>query len=119
MMFFAGVANIAVLTQGIQFQRIKGGNPSGLVSGTDYSIATDTATGSPKITYLDASAANLNYSLPMLVVSECYRRLYPVIRDSSDIVSAYTSTALSGYTGWNIENYNNALNHNYNGTTEF
>jgi len=86
---------------------------------TDFTVTT-ASTGAPIITYTDSTTQNLTYNLDRLLISEAYRRFFPVIRNSSDLVLASTSTALTGYgTVWNIENYNNTLNHNYNGTTEF
>jgi hypothetical protein len=106
-------------TTNLQIKRAAGGY-LGLVNGTDFTVTTNSSSGVPVITYTDSATNNLIWNLDTLLVSEAYRRLYPVIRNSSDLVLASTSTALTGYGAvWNIENYNNTLNHNYNGTTEF
>ena len=57
-------------------------------NGTDnvnFSISTDITTGVPKITYLDAQTATIKYNENIILVSEAYRRLYPVIRDKNTI----------------------------------
>ena len=45
------------------------------------------------------------------MLEENYRRLYPVIRDTNNIM-------LGGSTGWNIQNSSGTLNFIYNSTTE-
>jgi hypothetical protein len=96
------------------------GSTSGLVNGTDFTVSTDAATGKPAIKYTDAATNTLTYNETTLSISELYRRIYPVIYNSSDIVLSTTATKLTGYaaTSWNIENYSGTLNYNYNGTTE-
>ena len=45
------------------------------------------------------------------MLEESYRRIYPVIRDTNNII-------LGGSTGWNIQNSSGTLNLNYNSTNE-
>ena len=73
------------------------GGYSNLVAGTDYTVTSDITTGRPTITYTDATTANLTYNLNTLNVYEANRRLYPVIRDASNIILASNSPAISGY----------------------
>ena len=103
----------------VQIQRAAGGYTL-LTNGTDYSISSDPSTGYPLIKYLDSSSINFSYVYERVAVEELQRRIYPAIRSSSDIVLAPTSTQLSGYgsTSWNIENYNDTLNINYNGSNK-
>ena len=42
------------------------------------------------------------------MLEETYRRIYPVIRDTNNIILG----------GWNIQNSSGTLNFNYNWTTE-
>ena len=96
------------------------GNTTGLVNGTDYTVSSNVTNGVPAIKYTDVTTNTLYYNETTLLLSEAYRRLYPVIRDSSDIILSSTSTALSGYGNvWNIENYNNVLQFNYGGTNVY
>ena len=45
------------------------------------------------------------------MLEESYRRIYPDIRDTNNII-------LGGSTGWNIQNSSGTLNFNYNSTNE-
>ena len=74
-----------------------------------YTISTSNTNGSPVITYIDVSPQGILYNLDRLLVSEAYRRLYPVIYDPSNLY-------LSGNTGWNISSNSNSTNlcFNYN-----
>ena len=45
------------------------------------------------------------------MLEESYRRIYPVIRDTNNII-------LGGSTGWNIQNSSGTLNFNDNSTNE-
>ena len=98
------------------------GNYTNLVNGTGYTIASSASSGVPVISFTNSytSTCNMTYNETTLLLSEAYRRIYPVIRDSSDIVLATTSTQLTGYTStsWNIENNGGSLNFYYNGTLE-
>ena len=80
-----------------------------LVNGIDYTVSSSITNGSPIITYNDASSQSILYNLDRLLVSEAYRRLYPVIYDPSNIY-------LSGNTSWNISSNSNSTNlcFNYN-----
>ena len=71
------------------------GGYSNLVLNTDWNISTDSSTGYPVITYLD-STNNLTYNLNNLMSEESYRRIYPVIRDTNNII-------IGGSTGWTIQ----------------
>ena len=73
------------------------GGYSNMVLGTDWSISTDASTGYPAMTHLDPGSNNLTYNLNNVMLEESYRRLYPVIRDTNNII-------LGGPTGWNIHN---------------
>ena len=55
-----------------------------LVNSTDYTVTTATS-GVPVITYTDSTTSNLVYNENTLLLSEAYRRLYPVIHDTSNI----------------------------------
>ena len=66
-----------------------------MVLNTDGNISTDSSTGYPAITYLD-STNNLTYNLNNLMLEETYRRIYPVIRDTNNIM-------IRGSSGWNIQ----------------
>ena len=71
------------------------GGYSNLVLNTDWDISTDSSTGYPAITYPDIST-NLKYNLNNLMLEESYRRIYPAIRDTNNII-------IGGSTGWNIQ----------------
>ena len=45
------------------------------------------------------------------MLEESYRRLFPVVRDTNNII-------LGGSSGWNIQNSSGTLNLNYNSTNE-
>ena len=49
------------------------------MNGTDYTISTSNTNGSPVITYIDVSPQDILYNLDRLLVSEDYRRFFPVI----------------------------------------
>ena len=81
-----------------------------LVNGTDdYTITTSSTNGSPAITYIDVNSQGILYNLNRLLVSEAYRRFYPVIYDASNLY-------LSGNNSWNISSNSNSTNlcFNYN-----
>ena len=80
-----------------------------LVNGADYTISTSNTNGSPVITYIDISAQGILYNLDRLLVSEAYRRFFPVIYDINNLY-------LAGNTGWNISSKSNSTNlcFNYN-----
>jgi hypothetical protein len=94
------------------------GTLPGLILNTDYTVASDPSTGFPNITYTDATAITMTCMYERLAVEELNRRIYPVVRDASDLVLASASSAITGYTGWNVQNLSNALNFNYSGTNE-
>ena len=91
---------------GFYYYKTAGGY-SNLVLNADWNISTDSSTGYPAITYLD-STNNLTYNLNNLMLEESYRRIYPVIRDTNNIILG----------GWNIQNSSGTLNFNYNSTNE-
>ena len=74
---------------------IQHGINGSLANGTDYNISTSNTNGSPVITYTDISPQGILYNLDRLLVSEAYRRFFPVIYDVNNLY-------LSGNTGWNI-----------------
>jgi len=81
-----------------------------LTNGTDYTISTDSSTGYPDITYTDSPTVNVVYNELTLLLSEAYRRFFPVLRDSNNIVLG----------SWNIKNNtssSNTLTYLYNGST--
>ena len=92
---------------------IQHGKNGSLVNGTDYTISTSITNGSPVITYIDVSPQGILYNLDRLLVSESYRRTYPVIYDANKLY-------LSGNTGWNISGNSNSSNlcFNYNGSNK-
>ena len=83
-----------------------------LVNGTDYTISSNT-NGSPVITYTDISPQGILYNLDRLLVSEAYRRFFPVIYDVNNLY-------LSGNAGWNISSNSNSTNlcFNYNSSNK-
>ena len=80
---------------------IQHGKNGSLVNGTDYTITTSSTNGSPVITYIDISPQGILYNLDRLLVSEAYRRFFPVMYDTNN---------LSGNTGWNISSNSNSTN---------
>ena len=58
---------------------------TGLLIGTDYTVATDSSTGRPLLTYTDLTTQNLACNMNNLIVEESYRRLFPVVRDTNNI----------------------------------
>jgi len=88
-----------------------------ITNNIDFNVSTS-SNGAPIITYTDSTTQNLTYNLDTLLVSEAYRRIYPVVRDASDLVLSSASLAITGYTGWNVQNLSTILNFNYSGTTE-
>ena len=88
---------------------IQHGKNGSLVNGVDYNISTSLTNGAPVITYNDTSSQGILYNLDRLLVSESYRRLYPVIYDTSNLY-------LSGNNSWNISSNSNSTNlcFNYN-----
>jgi len=87
------------------------GGYSNLVLNSDWSVATDSSTGFPAITYLDSGSNNLTYNLNNLMLEEMYRRIYPTVHDTNNLFLGSTS-------GWNISNSSGTLNFNYNSTNE-
>ena len=83
------------------------------VNGTDYTISTSITDGSPVITYVDTCPQGILYNLDRLLVSEAYRRFFPVIYDVNHLY-------LSGNTGWNISSNSNSTNlcFNYNSSNK-
>ena len=67
----------------------------------------------PVITYIDTSPQGFLYNLDRLLVSEAYRRFFPVIYDVNNLY-------LSGNTGWNISSNSNSTNlcFNYNNSNK-
>ena len=63
-------------------------------------ISTD-STGYPAIAYID-STNNLTYNINNLMLEESYRRIYPVIRDTNNIMIG----------GWNIQISSGTLDFN-------
>ena len=88
---------------------IQHGKNGSLVNGTDYTISTSNTNGLHVVTYIDTSPQGILYNLDRLLVSEAYRRIYPVIYDVNNLY-------LSGNTGWNISSNTNSTNlcFNYN-----
>ena len=76
-------------------------------------VSTSSTNGSPAITYIDISPQGILYSLDRLLVSEAYRRFFPVIYDVNNLY-------LSGNTGWNISSNSNSTNlcFNYNSSNK-
>ena len=72
------------------------GKNGSLVNGADYTISTSSTNGSPVKPYIDVSPQGILYNLDRLLVSEAYRRLFPVIYDINNLY-------LSGNTGRNIK----------------
>ena len=97
---------------GLQIQSVGGGITT-LTNNTDFTITSSTSNGAPSITYTDSTTNNLTYNLGTLLVSESYRRIYPVIHDTSNLF-------LSGGTGWNISSNSNSTNlcFNYNSSNK-
>ena len=91
----------------LQFVQAAGG-VSGLFSGTNFTLTTNTTTGFPDITYLDLTTQNISYNYNNLLLYEAYRRLFPVVRTSSSIKIGT----------WLISDISGTLNFN-NGTLEF
>ena len=85
------------------------GTYSQLTSGVDYTVTTSSSTGAPVITYTDATITSLTYNENTLLLSESYRRLYPVIRD--------VNTLNLGSGAWTIANSNGILQYNTNTMT--
>ena len=52
---------------GVKVQHAAGGY-TGLINGTDFTVATDATTGKPKITYTDSSTVNLTYNETTLLL---------------------------------------------------
>ena len=75
-----GYVNMTLL----QIQHAAGGFTT-LLNGTDYNITTNTANGSPVVTYIDSTTQNLTYNENIILLSEAYRRLYPVIHDINNL----------------------------------
>ena len=76
------------------------------VEGIDFSVSANAANGAPVITYLDSLPATIKYNENTLLLSEAYRRLYPVVRD--------TNTLNLGSGAWTIANSNGMLQYNSN-----
>ena len=83
---------------------------SGKYINTDYSITTDATTGYPKLTKL-LNTNTLNYAINVDKIdsNEMYRRIYPVVRDTNNIVLG----------NWNLQNSSNNLLFNYSGATKY
>ena len=64
-------------------------------------------------TYIDYTTQNLTYNENILLLSEAYRRLYPVVHDINNIY-------LGNSTGWNISSTSNSTNlcFNYNSVSK-
>ena len=58
---------------------------SGLIKDTNFTLTTNASTGYPVITYTSATTSNLLYNYTMLIIQECHRRLFPVVRDKNSI----------------------------------
>ena len=102
---FGGYCNITNFT-------IQHGKNGSLVNGADYTISISSTKGSPVITYIDVSTQGNLYNLDRLLVSEAYRRFFPVIYDVDNLY-------LSGNTCWNICNSNSTnLYFNYNSSNK-
>ena len=84
-----------------------------MVNATDHSVSTSNTNGSPVITYIDISPQGILYNLDRLLVSEAYRRFFPVIYGVNNLY-------LSGNTGWNISSNSNSthLCFNYNSSNK-
>jgi hypothetical protein len=98
----------------LQVQHASGGYAN-LINGTDFTIASSVTNGSPVINYTpqgaDPTTATLAYNENTLLLSEAYRRLYPVIYDTNNL-------RLGGQAGWNLQNNGGSLLFNYNGSTK-
>ena len=79
--------NISAPATGFTYLKVNhvAGGYSGFINGTDSTIATDSTSGAPSITYTDSTTSNLLYNENNLSLSEAYRRLYPVVRDKNTI----------------------------------
>ena len=68
-----------------QFQVIRpAGTNSGLIKDSNFTLSSNASTGYPVITYTSATTTNLLYNYTMLMIQECYRRLFPVVRDTNN-----------------------------------
>ena len=77
----AGTFNIAG-SETRYIQLFESGVYTNLINGTDFNITSSASTGARVITYTDAITENLFYNLGNLIVSKCYRRVFPVIYDT-------------------------------------
>ena len=57
-----------------------------LLNNTNYTIATDSTAGLPKMTYTDSTTNSLVVNEGQLLIYEAYRRFYPVIRDKNQLI---------------------------------
>ena len=73
----------------------------------EYTISTSSTNGSPDIPYIDVSPQGILYNLARLLVSEAYRRFFPVIYDINNICDI-NNIYLSGDTGRNISSNSNS-----------
>ena len=79
-----------------QFEVIRpAGMNSGLIKDTNFTLKTNSSTGYPVITYTSATTSNLLYKCTMLMLQECYRRLFPVVRDTNNIKLTDGTNSLS------------------------
>ena len=57
-----------------------------LVQNTDFTVSSSSSTGAPVITYTDSTIlTTMTYNENLLLLSESYRRIYPVVRDKNTI----------------------------------
>ena len=76
-----------------------------IVCGTNYTISSKSSTGYPQITYTDSTTVNLTYDDIKVLLSEAYRRIYPVICDTKTIKltdGTHNTTLTSTSSGYSI-----------------
>ena len=100
-----------------------------LVQNTDFTVSSSSSTGAPVITYTDSTIlTSMTYNENLLLLSESYRRLYPVVRDKNTIKltdgthNITMSSTSSGYSigqhiDTNIASPSNGQLLQYNGTS--
>ena len=88
-------ANFLYITDCIFVRSI--GGIAGLISDTDFSISSNSTTGYPDILYINSTTQNISYNFTNLVIYEAYRRMFPVIRSTSNIkIGTWNITDSSG-----------------------
>ena len=94
----AGTGNMAFK---LQSSTITYTNNTKFVNNTYFTVTTATD-GTPLLTYVDPLQCTFIYSLGNLLISEAYRRLYPVVRDKNTLLltdgtNTQTLSATVGY----------------------